>query len=379
MSVAVGRGEFADDLSRLRVGEEKIDVEDRARGEERDVLAVRTVSRTDVEIAACSRLAADERRTGLRRTVGHDGRIHLVRRFLPVGEELLGRHAQRAVERGLGAGQAGREEVADDRVIAEASADVRQQRLSVAVGEVVRIALELPQRRQPVVHLGIANPHRRQRIDAAFREVLGHAFHDPQRHHLQIETAPVAGDARGNVELEHVHHFVADDVIVLGVVAGQRQDHAIHERIGESARPFADHFRRGGGLLEVGGVRVESDRLARERVVERARKARVPALGLASDVVHHVRFTVVVINVEVLGLEDLEVEVLPLHLVAAEVLCVQGCGSEEKKEESDCEFAHRKYLSVENSDSALQARLQNLCPGRQAILLLTACPAVSKR
>ena len=120
-----------------------------------------------------------------------------------------------------------------------------------------------------------------------------------------------------------MHHFVAEDVIVLGVVAGQRQDDAVHERIGEAARPLADHLRRGGGLLEVGGVRVEDDRLAVERVVERPREARVPALRLPSDVVHDVRFTVVVVDVEVLGLEDLEIEVLPLDLVAPEVLRVQ--------------------------------------------------------
>jgi hypothetical protein len=179
VTVAVARSEFADHLSRLRVGEEKIDVENGARGKEGDVFAVRTVRGSDVEIAARSLLTADQRRAGLRGTVGHDRRVHLVRRLLPVGEDLLGRYAERAVERSLGAGQAGREEVADHGVIAETSADVRQQRLAVAVREVVRIALELTQVRQPVVHLGVANPHRRQRIDAAFREVLGHAFHDP--------------------------------------------------------------------------------------------------------------------------------------------------------------------------------------------------------
>ena len=48
---------------------------------------------------------------------------------------------------------------------------------------------------------------------------------------------------RGDVVLEDVHHLVAEDVIVLRVVAGERQDDAVHERIGEAARPFADHAR----------------------------------------------------------------------------------------------------------------------------------------
>ena len=247
-------------------------------------------------------LAADQRRAGFGGTVGHDRRVHLVRRFLPVGEELLGRDAERAVERGLGAGQAGGEEVADDGVIAETSADVRQQRLAVAVREVVRIALELPQVGRRLctsasrIHIAVSGSTRPFEKYSAMPSTI-HSGIISRLKRRRLLVMP-----RGDVELEDVHHFVADDVIVLGVVAGQRQDDAVHERIGEAARPFADHLRRGGGLLEVGGVRVEDDRLAVERVVERPREARVPALRLAADVVHHVRFPVVVVNVEVLGL-----------------------------------------------------------------------------
>ena len=69
---------------------------------------------------------------------------------------------------------------------------------------------------------------------------------------------------RGDVVLEDVHDLVAEDVIVLRVVAGERQDDAVHERVGEAARALADHAAGGGGLVEVGGVRVEDDRLLRK-------------------------------------------------------------------------------------------------------------------
>src|ERR1044071_7462660 len=41
-----------------------------------------------------------------------------------------------------------------------------------------------------------------------------------------------------------------------------------------------------------------------------ARLSRVPPLRHAGDVLHHVRFLLVVVDVEVLGLEHLEIEVL---------------------------------------------------------------------
>ena len=131
---------------------------------------------------------------------------------------------------------AGRQEVAHHRLVAETAADVGQQRLAVAVGEVARVARQLAQVGQAVVDRGVADPHRRQRIDAALREVLGHAFHEPQRQLLEVEAAPaVASAMAGDVVLEDVHDLVAEDVIVLRVVAGQRQDDAVHERVGEAA------------------------------------------------------------------------------------------------------------------------------------------------
>ena len=143
-----------------------------------------------------------------------------------------------------------------------------------------------------------------------------------------------------------MHQLVAQDVIVLRVVAGQRHDHAVHKRIGEAAGPLSDDLRRRRGLLEVGGVGVEHDRLARERVVEHSRVAGVPALRHPADVIHYVGLAVVVVDVEVLRLQDLEVEVFPLHFVASEVLRL-CCGGEEKKgEKGEDGFTHRFNLRV---------------------------------
>ena len=55
----------------------------------------------------------------------------------------------------------GGEEVAHHRFVAEARADVRHQRLAVAIGEVARVAGELAQVGQAIVDRGVADPHRR--------------------------------------------------------------------------------------------------------------------------------------------------------------------------------------------------------------------------
>ena len=248
----------------------------------------------------------------------------------------------RALERRLRSHAPCREEQTDDGIIAEASANVCEERLAVAIREVIRIAGQLAEIGHAIVDRGVANPHCRQRVDASFGEVLRHAFNEPQRHRFEVESPAVVRHRRGDVELEHVHQLMAQDVIVFGVVAGERQDHAIHERIGEAAGALSDQLRRGGGLLKVRRVRVEHDRLAREGVIEHARQACVPALRLTADVIDHVRFAVVVVDVEVLRLQDLEVEVLPLHFVSAEVLGVcGGCENNEEGKEDYDRFTHR--------------------------------------
>ena len=72
---------------------------------------------------------------------------------------------------------------------------------------------------------GVAHPHRRERILAAEREVLGHTFDEPERQRVEAHQS-AARRALGDVVLEDVHELVAEHVIVVGVDAGERHDDA---------------------------------------------------------------------------------------------------------------------------------------------------------
>ena len=76
------------------------------------------------------------------------------------------------------------------------------------------------------------------------------------------------------------------------------------------------------GLRELGLAAVEHERLpAVELVVEQRREARVPTLGQLRRDARRALFARVVIDVEMFGGENAEVEVDVLDLVAAEILC----------------------------------------------------------
>ena len=144
----------------------------------------------------------------------------------------------------------------DDRAIAPASADVRPQRLTVAVREEARIGRELLDRRELVAHDGVAHPHRRERILAAEREVLGHSFDEPERKRVEAHQT-AARRAFGDVVLEDVHELVAEHVVVVGVDAGERHDDARAVRLGDAARAFLELLADDVRLLEVRMVGVE--------------------------------------------------------------------------------------------------------------------------
>jgi hypothetical protein len=124
---------------------------------------------------------------------------------------------------------------------------------------------------------------------------------------------------------KRVHELVADHVVGVGERAAERQHDAPSARLGDAARAFAEGATDHVGLLEVARGRVEDQWLAAaQRVIEQLGQARVPALGHARRQRHAGFFLRVVVDVEVLGLQDLEVEGLVLHLVLAEVL--RRCG-----------------------------------------------------
>ena len=69
-------------------------------------------------------------------------------------------------------------------------------------------------------------------------EVLGHALHEPERRiDLRERLQPVAGAAaREDVVLERVHELVRQHVLEALVVAGERKEHAVAQRLGHAAR-----------------------------------------------------------------------------------------------------------------------------------------------
>ena len=172
-------------------------------------------------------------------------------------------------------------------------------------------------------HHGVAHPHRGERIFAAEREVLGHAFDEPERQRVEPHQS-AARRAFRDVVLKDVHELVAEHVVVVGVDARERHDDARPVRLRDAARAFLELLADDVRLLEVRMIGVEDERLAVERVPERVRVARVPALGHARRVVDDQRLRRIEEIVEVIRLEDFPVEALVLNLVPPEVLLGLG-------------------------------------------------------
>jgi hypothetical protein len=86
-------------------------------------------------------------------------------------------------------------------------------------------------------------------------------------------------------------------------------------------------------LPEMGPARVENQRLpAAQLVTEDGRQPRVPTFGQARRHAGRILFFRIEIDVEVISLEEFEVELLILHLVAAEVAALsQGKGRREER------------------------------------------------
>src|SRR4029079_9105688 len=99
---------------------------------------------------------------------------------------------------------------------------------------------------------------------------------------------------------------------------------------------------QGVRLLEMRVAGVQDDRLAvLHLVAEQGAVASVPTIAHASDLLRRQLLFGVVIDVEMIGLEDLELQPVPLHGVAPEVLGarVRGDGEDEdgdeRKDEAD--------------------------------------------
>ena len=159
------------------------------------------------------------------RTAGDRRQIHRLVRRGPILRERILIFAEHAHERRIPAESKRGAIHLDDLTIAPAAADVRPQRLAVAIREEARIGGELLDRRELVAHHGVAHPHRGERILASEREVLGHAFDEPERKRVEAHQS-AARRSFGDVVLEDVNELVAEDVIVVRVDAGERHDDA---------------------------------------------------------------------------------------------------------------------------------------------------------
>ena len=110
-------------------------------------------------------------------------------------------------------------------------------------------------------------------------------------------------------------------MVGVGQRSGHRQHDAPLQRFGDATGAFTDQAFDRVGLPEVGADGVEDERLpAAQLVTEEARQPVVPPLGHPRDDGRRLGLFGVVVEIEVLGLEDLKVERAVLNLVAAEIL-----------------------------------------------------------
>ena len=334
--VRSGAGQSADDSPGARIGHEQVDREEVPLRDEGHVAAV-GADRGRHVLAARPRGRSEQQGAHLARcqAPGHQRPVLALDRPVPVrrhGVLRLSQHAhdgvlpphleRAAVQLGYG-------------LIAIGAADVGPERLAEAVREEASFPGHLFEGRHVVAQQGIPQPHARKGVFAADREVFGHPLHHPQRqlgHAAQPASAPRLGD----VVLEGVHQLVAEHVVGVVIGARQRHDDAILQRLGHTAGALADEAREGVGLLEIGMVGVQDDRLGPlELVLEGASQPLVPALGHAGGVLDGDCSLVVVVDVEVGGLHDPEIEGVVLHLVPPEVLSFDRCGQEQDRQCGD--------------------------------------------
>ena len=267
-------------------------------------------------------------------------------RVAPVVGELLERPSQGAPEGAVDpARDRSLEDLADD-LVAPALADVGEQGVAEVVGEDARVEGQLLDRGQGPLERRVAQPHRGQGIDRAEGQVLRHPLHKPQRrvHVAERLEAPADPAAAEHVELELVHHLVLEHVLELGIGAGERQHHAVLERLGDAPHALAAHIGH-VRLLEVRRGGIQDDRLARlELVMEDPRQPRIAALGHAGGVECRGTLPLVEVDLEVLRPDDLEVELPVLDLVLAEVLPRQRpCTAHEERRRQSAEPSHKAH------------------------------------
>ena len=324
MRVARGRNNFARDLPGGGVGNIHIDREQRFFRQEHQPAAVGAERGRQIEVAAAA-VAADE---GLAKRIRRAARLEQARitaacRFVPLGGQRLGVEAEHRLHRALNVALGtGRPQHLPDDAVAPTPRHVRPERMAVAIGEEVGV-VEAVDGRHCVPGRRFADPHRSVAVDGTDRQVLGHAFNEPQRQRLQARSnwPALQIDLPRHVVLKGVHQLVTDDVVGLGQPARKGQDDAAFPTLGHATRALADLTVERVGLLEMRMCGVKDELLAAvQLVLQELRQARVPPLSHPRGDADGGFLFWVVVDVEVLAREHLEVEALILDLVAAKVL-----------------------------------------------------------
>jgi hypothetical protein len=121
--------------------------------------------------------------------------------------------------------------------------------------------------------------------------------------------------------MKRVDELVADHVVRVGERTRQREDDPPAQRLGDATGPLPHLARDDVVLLEIDRRRVEHQGLAAaELMLEEPRQPRVPALRHPRGDLRAPFLARVEVDVEVLRLEHLEIEMVILNLVLAEIL-----------------------------------------------------------
>ena len=245
-------------------------------------------------------------------------------RAMPVGNQTVRRPVRHLLERCLHvAAAAGGAKQRSDDVIAVRSAEVGPEGLTPAVREVPRV-FQVAELGQAAGADRVPHPHRRVRIHIAQRDILRHPFDEPERDAVERCGHVAASDTR-DVVLERVGQLVTDHVVGFERRCAQWQEDTPLEALRDT---FTSLHLGDIGLVVRGVVRVKNQRLTTAQLVaQHSGYSRVPPFGHAGRLSGSVGFLIIEIDVEVLGLQNLEVEGLVLDSVTAEGLC-WCCGRE---------------------------------------------------
>ena len=132
-----------------------------------------------------------------------------------------------------------------------------------------------------------------------------------------------------------------DELVSNNVVTGlywprKREDDPALRRFSDSSRALPELAFDGVGLPEIRTAGVQNQRLtAAQLMPQEARQTRVPALGQPRGHSSPFLFLWIEIDVEVLGLQQLEVELSILNFVASEVASLRKRGRWRREHESD--------------------------------------------